>query len=166
MVPGGHVADHHGNEENGNPLCAFFEEFLVFLLKGLHPADAAADDDCRPGRGQDPLSRTRSPLRLLRQRRGPAGSKGRCRRCSFLSTMGVGSKSFKKSCDGNTHVFGVETVNFREPVAAGADALPGGGGIVSHRGDGAEPVMTTRFQHFSFDHMERQPETSSTCPEM
>ena len=28
------------------------------------------------------------------------------------------------------------------------------------------PVMTTRFMHFSFDHMERQPETSSTCPEM
>ena len=47
-VPGGHVADHHGDEENGNPLCAFFEEFLVFLLKGLHPADAAADDDADP----------------------------------------------------------------------------------------------------------------------
>ena len=47
-VPGGHIADHHGDEENRNPLCAFFEEFLVFLLKGLHPADAAADDDSDP----------------------------------------------------------------------------------------------------------------------
>ena len=47
-ITGGHVGDHHRDEENRDPFGAFLVIGPAGGLKALHPADAAANNDADP----------------------------------------------------------------------------------------------------------------------
>ena len=164
-VPGGHVADHHGDEEHRHPARAFFQEFLVVFLKGLHPADAAADDDAHPVGVQVLQVGAAVPEGF---RGGVEGELAVGVGAALLLAVqnGGGVEILDQGGHGDPQVLGVKTVDFGDSVAAGADAFPGRGGILAHGGNGSDAGNNNSSHGSSFSHMERQPETSSTCPEM
>ena len=142
--PGGDVGDEHRDEEGETRSGPFSMNALAIVLEGLHPSDAAADQNSGAfGRGELALE-PRLGDRLLRGAEARTARTGRSAGLPCGPCTGVGSNPLTSQANRTPWLRGVELGDRGRARPAGQQAGPGSSTVLPTGVTSPRPVTTTR----------------------